>query len=172
MAADQTREGRLNQLEQKAGDYEELFGSCAQGTLLALQEQFDLGDLLTLKAATAMPGIAHRGETCGAIIAAIMALGMVFGREKPEDFAALHRTTSAARKLCKRFEEEFGSCNCRDVQHHIFGRSYNLGDLNDQMKFGKDGAAKKCRAPVGKAARIAGELILDGRKYWTIGKKV
>jgi hypothetical protein len=33
-----TREERLKRLEQSAGDYEELFGSCAQGTLLALQE--------------------------------------------------------------------------------------------------------------------------------------
>ncbi|OLS14318.1 MAG: C_GCAxxG_C_C family protein [Promethearchaeota archaeon CR_4] len=154
----------MKQLEQKAGDYEELFASCAQGTLLALQEQFGLGDSKTLKAATAMPGIAHRGETCGAIIGAIMALGLAFGREKPEDIAAVHRTTSAARKLCKQFEEEFGSCNCRDVQHHIFGKSYNLAGLNEQIEFAKAGAAKKCRAPVGKAARIAGELILDGLK--------
>ncbi|MCX6004465.1 MAG: C-GCAxxG-C-C family protein [Chloroflexi bacterium] len=164
MVVEPTKEERLNQLEQKAGDYEELFGSCAQGTLLALQEQFNLGDSCTLKAATAMPGIALRGETCGAVVAAIMALGLAFGREKPEDFAAVQRTTSAARKLCKRFEEEFGSCNCRDVQHHIFGRSYNLTDPNDQKEFVKADAIKKCRAPAGKAARIAGEMILDSLK--------
>jgi C_GCAxxG_C_C family probable redox protein len=164
MAADQTREELLNQLEQKAGDYEELFGSCAQGTLLALQEEFGLGDSHTLKAATAMPGIALRGETCGAVMGAIMALGLAFGREKPEDYAAAQRTTGAARKLCKRFEEEFGSCNCRDVQHHIFGRSFNLTDPKDLEEFGKADAGKKCRAPVGKAVRIVGEMILDSRK--------
>jgi C_GCAxxG_C_C family probable redox protein len=164
MSSDQIREDRLNQLEMKAGDNEELFGSCAQGTLLALQEEFDLGDSNTLKAATAMPGIALRGETCGAVIGAIMALGLAFGRVKPDDFQAVQRTTSAARKLCKQFEDEFGGCTCRDVQHHIFGRSYNLTDPIDQKEFVKADAIKKCRAPAGKAARIAGEMILDSLK--------
>jgi C_GCAxxG_C_C family probable redox protein len=164
MAQEKSREETLDHLEKKAGDYEELFGSCAQGTLLALQEQFGLEDTQTLKAATAMPGIALRGETCGAVMGAIMALGLAFGRDKPDDFSAVQRTTKAARKLCRRFEEQFGSCNCRDVQHHIFGRSFNLADANDQLEFVKADAAKKCRAPAGKAARIAGDLILDGRK--------
>jgi len=57
------RDEILKELEQKAGDYEERSGCCAQGCLLALQEQFNLGDVLTFKAATAMPGIALRGET-------------------------------------------------------------------------------------------------------------
>jgi C_GCAxxG_C_C family probable redox protein len=163
MAQDRAREEILNSLEEKAGDYEELYGSCAQGTLLALQEEFSLGDAQTLKAATAMPGIALRGETCGAVIGAIMALGIAMGRDKPDDFGSVQRTTKAARKLCRRFEEQFGSCNCRDVQSHIFGKSFNLTDANDQVEFVKADAIKKCRAPSGKAARIAGELILDGR---------
>ncbi len=93
-----------------------------------------------------------------------MALGIAFGREKHDDFNAVLRTTKAARKLCKRFEEEFGSCNCRDVQHHIFGRSFNLTDSKDQKEFIEADAAKKCREPAGKAAYIAGELILDSQK--------
>jgi C_GCAxxG_C_C family probable redox protein len=163
MPKEETREARLDRLEQKAGDYEELYGSCAQGTLLALQEEFKMEDTATLKAATAMPGMALRGETCGAVVGAIMALGMVFGREKADDFAAVQRTTKAARKLCRRFEQEFGGCNCRDVQHGIFGRSFNLADASDQAEFIKAGAARKCRAPAQRAARIAGELILDGQ---------
>jgi C_GCAxxG_C_C family probable redox protein len=160
---EKTFQEMLEHVEQKAGDYEELYGSCAQGTLLALQEEFGLGDAQTLRAATAMPGIALRGEACGAVIAAIMALGMAFGREKHDDFKAVQRTTSAARKLCKRFEEEFGGCTCREVQHNIFGRSFNLVDPNDQAEFVKADAIRKCRAPAQKAARIAGELILEGR---------
>ena len=164
MAQERSREEILDRLEKKAGDYEELFGSCAQGTLLALQEEFSVGNSQTLKAATAMPGIALRGETCGAVMGAIMALGIAMGREKPDDFSAVGRTTKAARRLCRRFEEQFGSCNCRDVQHHIFGRSFNLADAGDQLEFVKSDAAKKCRAPASKAARIAGELILDMSK--------
>jgi C_GCAxxG_C_C family probable redox protein len=162
MAQDMNREETLNRLEEKAGDYEELFGSCSQGTLLALQETFNLGNAQVLKAATAMPGIALRGETCGAVIGAMMALGLAFGRETPEDWAAVQQTTGACRKLCHNFEALFGSCNCRDVQHHIFGRSYELTDAKDRKAFADANAIKKCRLPAGKAARIAGELILDG----------
>jgi C_GCAxxG_C_C family probable redox protein len=151
----------LDHLEKQAGDYEELFGSCAQGTLLALQEEFGFGNSDTLKAATAMPGIALRGETCGAVMGAIMALGIALGREKPEDFTSVQITTSAARKLCREFEKEFGSCNCREVQHHIFGRSFNLADPADQTEFVKADAARKCRAPAEKAARIAGRIIFE-----------
>ncbi|MBN1375690.1 MAG: C_GCAxxG_C_C family protein [Dehalococcoidia bacterium] len=154
----------LDRLEQKAGDYEELFTSCAQGTLLALQEEFNLGNEQSLKAATAMPGIALRGETCGAVIGAIMALGLAMGRAKPEDSAAADRTMSASRKLCSRFEEEFGGCNCRDVQRHIFGRSFELNDPRDGAAFVAANAIKKCRVPPGKAARIAGEIILNSQK--------
>jgi len=162
MQQSESRDDRLNRLERKAGDYEELYGSCAQGTLLALQEEFGLEDIQTLKAATAMPGIALRGETCGALIGAIMALGMAMGREKHDDFVSLQRTTIAARKLCRRFEREFGGCNCLEVQRHIFGRYYDLADPAESLEFIQADAARKCRAPAGRAARIAGELILDG----------
>ena len=163
MQPDQNLEASLDALEKKAGDYEELFASCSQGTLLALQEHFNLGNADVLKAATAMPGMALRGETCGAVVAGIMARGLAFGRESADDLAAVSRTTSAARKLCKRFEAELGSCNCRDVQHHIFGRSFNLTDPQEGKEFVKANAIKKCRLPAERAARITGELILEGK---------
>jgi C_GCAxxG_C_C family probable redox protein len=159
-----TKDEILARLEQKAGDYEELCNSCAQGTLMALQEEFGLGNEQTIKAATAMPGIALRGETCGAVMGAIMALGLAFGGEKPGDFAAAERTNKASRKLCRRFEEEFGGCNCRDVHQHLFGRSFNLTDAADVAAFVAANTQNKCRKPAGKAARIAGEMILDGTK--------
>ncbi len=161
MPENQGKEKLLNALEQKAGDYQELYASCAQGTLLALQEQFKLGDRQTLKAATAMPGIALRGETCGAVIGALMALGLAFGREEPGDYQALQKTLSASRKLCRLFEAEFGSCMCRDVQQRLFGRSFDLANPKEIEEFVGAGASKKCRVPSGKAARIAGEIIFD-----------
>lgn len=164
MRQEKSREDLLNEIEKKAGDYEVLWDNCAQGTLAALQEVFNLGDESSLKAATAMPGIASRGETCGAVVGSIMALGLAFGRKDPADEKAVPRTMGAARKLCRRFEEEFGSCNCRDVQHKIFGRTFNFADPADWEAFEKADAGQKCRNVAGKAARIAGELILGPAK--------
>jgi C_GCAxxG_C_C family probable redox protein len=160
--AEETLEERLERLATKAGDNLELWGSCAQGTLLALQEEFGLGDIQSLKAATAMPGVALRGETCGAVMGPIMALGLAFGRDKAEDVQAVMRTMAAARRFCRSFEEEFGSCLCRGVQERLFGRSYDLTDPADISEFARAGAAKKCRAPAEAAARIAGRIILEG----------
>lgn len=164
MEKEQPAEDVLDRVERKAGDYEELWENCAQGTLLALQEEFQIGNEQTLKMATSMPGVASRGETCGAVIGALMALALEFGREKAEDSQAVGITTSRSRKLCKRFEDEFGSCNCRDVQHRLFGRSFDFYNPEDQAAIESAGMGKKCRIPAGRAARLAAEIILKSRK--------
>ncbi len=161
MADGPSREEILDRVERAAGDYLEAYGSCAQGTLRALQEEFALGNAEVLKAATAMPGIALRGETCGAVIGPVMALGLAFGRDKPEDYEAFLRTLRAAHSFCRRFEEEFGSCMCAGVQERLFGRYYDLTDPVQMEEFAAAGAVQKCRIPAGKAVRIAAQIILD-----------
>lgn len=162
MKPDRAEEDVLEELARKAGDYLEAYSSCAQGTLRALQEQFDLGNPEVLKAATAMPGVALRGETCGAVIGPIMALGLAFGREKPEEHEAFLRTLQAAHRFAGLFEAEFGSCMCADIQERMFGRSYDLTDPKDMAEFAAADAAKQCRIPAEKAVRIAGRMILEG----------
>jgi len=163
VAEKDSQEEVLDRLERMAGDYLEAYGSCAQGTLRALQEEFELGNAEVLKAATAMPGVALRGETCGAVIGPVMALGLVFGRDKPEDYEAFLRTLRAAHHFCRRFEEEFGSCMCKAVHERLFGRYFDLTDPVQMEEFAAAGAAEKCRIPAGKAVRIAGQIILEAR---------
>jgi len=153
----------LDRLERQAGDYLEAYSSCAQGTLRALQEEFGLGNAEVLKAATAMPGVALRGETCGAVIGPVMALGLAFGREKPEEYEAFLRTLRAAHSFCRQFEKEFGSCMCAEVQQRLFGRSFDLTDPKQMEEFATAGASKQCRIPAGKAVRIAGRMILEAK---------
>jgi len=154
----------VNRVAQKAGDYEELFGSCAQGTLFALQEEFNLESSLALKAATVMPGIVLTGETCGAVIGSLMALGMLYGREKPEDQEGFLRAFKAARKFCLAFEKQFGSLKCRDIHPSLLGRAYNFADPADAEAFRKAGGLKICRTPPEKAARIVAEIVLAGQR--------
>ncbi len=161
MPHESSKEEVLNQLEQRAGDYEERSGCCAQGCLLALQEQFKLGDALTFKAATAMPGVALRGETCGAVIGAVMAIGLAYGREDLDDWEGFLRAIKHARRFCRRFEKEFGSLMCRDIVKLQCGKSFDLADPVESKEFEQSGGYKKCRVPPGKAARIAGEIIME-----------
>ncbi|MEA3253461.1 MAG: C-GCAxxG-C-C family protein [Chloroflexota bacterium] len=161
MSDEGSKEETLRQLEQKAGDYEEKSGCCAQGCLLALQEQFHIGDSLTFKAATAMPGIALRGETCGAVIGGLMVIGLVYGRESMDDWEGYMKAIVKGRKFCRRFEKEFGSLMCRDVVKVQCGKSFNLADPEEAKEFEKIGGYQKCRIPPGKAARIVGEIVME-----------
>jgi C_GCAxxG_C_C family probable redox protein len=163
MRTDREKEQVLSELAIKAGENVERFNNCAQGTLLALQECFQFGNDQCLKAATALPGIALRGETCGAVLGAIMGMGLAFAGERLGDFSALQRTAGEAREFCQRFEEEYGSCLCRDVQYHLFGRYFDLADPDDQAVFIEAGVSQKCCELTGAAVRISGEIILNNQ---------
>ena len=60
-------------------------GNCAQTSFAILNEEHDLDGDQILKALTPFPGIALRGETCGAVTGSLMALGLVYGRENLKD---------------------------------------------------------------------------------------
>jgi hypothetical protein len=54
-------------LETKVRRYLPLYGNCPQTTFLVLREQFELDGGPILSALSTFPGIARRGETCGAV---------------------------------------------------------------------------------------------------------
>jgi hypothetical protein len=87
MAAQLSREEVLNRLDQKVNEYLAMSGNCAQTSFLVLQEQFELEGGTILKALTPFPGICLRGETCGAVVGSLMALGLVYGRERLDDWS-------------------------------------------------------------------------------------
>ncbi len=69
-------------IEERAKEILDISGNCAQSSFAALQEQFDLGSENILKALTPFPGLALRGEACGAVVGSLMALGLVYGRDE------------------------------------------------------------------------------------------
>ncbi len=157
------KEKILDEVERKAGEFEIQSGCCAQGCLKALQEQFGIGDVLTYKAATAMPGIALRGETCGGVVGGLMAIGLVWGREDPSDMDSYFRAIAKGRKFCKAFEKELGSVMCRDIVKQRFGKELNLANPEDAKEFVKMDGYKRCAYVPGRAARIVAEMILDSQ---------
>ncbi len=159
----------VNRVKKKAGDYEELSINCAQGTLQALQEEFNLGSTSVLKAASWMPGLVSRKETCGALIGGLMALGLALGRDKlhdpsyqtPEGRHQYWENKRRVWRFCERFRQEFGSTMCGDIRPQIMGKEYNTMDPEELARFIADDGAKKCRLPAEKAAQIAAEIILE-----------
>ena len=170
MLSESEKEKILDRVAKRAGDYEEVSISCCQGTFAALQEEFNLGGgKEVIKAATFMPGIAGRKETCGVVVGGLMALGLKFGRDKikdpepntPEGNAEMFKLREKAWRFCEEFKKEFGSTMCGDIRPQIMGRDYNSMDPVDRQQFLNDGGPKKCRVPPEKAARIAASIIIE-----------
>ena len=158
-----SKEEIFDQLERKAIENLTLCGNCAQTTFLTLQEQFDLEDGAILKALTPFPGIALRGETCGAVTGSLMALGLIYGRDKEHlnDWQAYLKSLPPTRRFCRRFEEELGSTMCGDIVEAEYGQRFDLADPVDAMQWMNCGALDRCGAVIGKGVRIAANIILE-----------
>jgi C_GCAxxG_C_C family probable redox protein len=140
---------------------ESVRGNCAQSVLYALQEEFPRVRAVPLHALTAMAGIALRGETCGAVSGALMAIGALSSREGAEFLEAMPDTMPRATRFCDAFEAELGSLVCRHIHKTLFGRTYDLSDPVQQQEFVEAGGLTTCRAPVETASRIVAELVLE-----------
>lgn len=153
----------MQMLDQKVDRAMERSHHCAQSSFLALSEQFSLGGEQVLKALTPLPGVAERGETCGAVLGPLMAFGLIYGRGEMqlEDWAIYQESLVPAGKFCQQFEREFGSTMCHEVQKVKFGRCYQLNDPNELREFREAGATDHCSEVVRKAVSLAAKIVLE-----------
>jgi C_GCAxxG_C_C family probable redox protein len=163
------REDVLKKAYDIAFAYERDYGNCPQAMLATMYDLFGIGGDDAMKSGTGLAGggaLAGDG-TCGALVGGIMALGLVFGRDR-ESYTSRKRASRAyraAKKLHDKFIEEFSGAVCRDVQNCIFGRSFNLLDRDDYKTFEEMGGhADKCTDVVGKVAMWTADIILDELK--------
>ena len=71
MDAELSQDGRADRLAKNVSEKLKISKNCAQTSFSVLQEEFDLDGEAILKALTPFPGIALRGETCGAVTGSI-----------------------------------------------------------------------------------------------------
>lgn len=166
---------RVKEIRRRAHENDRYSG-CSQSVLLALQEGLGIGTLESFKAATVLSGgVARRGETCGALIGGLMALGLVCGRDRMEDTERYLRAVELADGICREFqlrlEREFGleeplrSTLCNEIQSRIYGRSFDLRNKEEREAFLAAGGHSDlgCLKVCGIAAEVTAEAIL---KLW------
>ena len=151
----------LSQLPDKTVAFISVAGNCAQTSFGVLRDAYGLddGNGALLKALTAFPGVALRGETCGAVTGSLMALGLVVGRDELDDQEGFSRALANSRTFCQRFEDEFGSTLCGDLLESQVGKPIDWMDPEDNAAWVKAGGPAKCTAQVVRAVQIAAEII-------------
>ena len=116
------QEELLDAIEKDAHDNEVTYWGCSQAVLASLQQHLKIGSVESFKAMSPFAGgVARTHEMCGALLAGVMAIGLVYGRSKfepgkvaMEQFDMMEAEVRG-NKLCQRFKEKFGSFECPDV---------------------------------------------------------
>ena len=158
----------------KAAHEYQRYGGCSQSVLLSLQEEFHIGNEQSFMAATALAGgVARSGETCGALIAAIMALNLLIGRKNMEDTERLKESIVLSAELRNRFREELQrqlgfkeslkTALCKEIQEKLYGRSFDMLDEKDYQAYidagGRSDTGSLAVCDI--AAQVAAEKILN-----------
>lgn len=157
------KEEVLDRVQLRAEEYNFILKNCAQGTALALLEEFGLGSMEVVKALTAFPGIASSGEICGGITGSLVAFGLMFGGEDRLDPEAMHRTIMLGQKFMAFFEDEIGHLYCADIlEKVILGHKLNPGENEETMAtFVTEKGFEKCGLPPGIGVRLAADFMID-----------
>lgn len=137
---------------------EESFASglyCAESVVLAIAKAQGVESELIPKIATAFcSGMGRTCGTCGALTGGIMGISLVLGRSASND--SVEPSYTAAQKLIKEFEKEFGSCNC----YTLLG-GCDMNSPEGQAMFVEKRLMESCQQITGKAAEIAARIIVE-----------
>ncbi|MDD5530304.1 MAG: C-GCAxxG-C-C family protein [bacterium] len=90
--------------------------NCAQAVLSAFSDEFGLDEKTSLKISCAFGGgMGRMQETCGAVTAAFMVIGLKYGKYKIEDKDAKELTYKLVRDFAGEFKKLHKSINCREL---------------------------------------------------------
>jgi C_GCAxxG_C_C family probable redox protein len=153
----------LDRVQQRAEEYNFILKNCAQGTALALLEEFGLGNMEIIKALSPFPGIGGTGEICGGITGSLIAFGLFFGSDDRLDVEAIGASIHQAQKFIAFFEDQLGHQLCAEIHEHvIFDRNMDPGASPEHMAaFAEAKGFEKCGLATGIGARLAAEFMID-----------
>lgn len=124
---------------------------CAESVLKAIAEEAGIDSPLIPRIASGFcGGVARTGEICGAVTGGVMALSLMYGRDRAEDSIA--GVYSKVQQLQAEFKKECGSVNCFELI------DCDLSTAEGHRAFIERGLHKKCLRFTGLAASLAAQL--------------
>ena len=155
------KEKLLDRIAWDAYYNDRVYQGCSRAVLYALQTHLNLGTREVLIASAPLSGgVARMGETCGALLGGIMAIGLRFGSENLGNRTAYDKTMEASYKMYTKFKKKMGSTICLEIQKRLFGRSFDFKNDEESEEWHKAGGLEKCPMVCAIAARIAADIIL------------
>ena len=122
--------------------------ACSQAILSTYCAQFGLDAETALKISCGLgAGMGRMGETCGAVSAAYLLIGLKHGRVRLDDYEAKPKTYALVREFAERFTARNNSTRCAEL----------LG--LDLLTAGQDTAAERFKAVCPKLVRDAAEIV-------------
>ena len=91
---------------------------CSQVALLSAAEHLGLSDEEALRLSAAFGGGMYAGETCGAVVGALIAIGYKYGHSAPNEFEKKGELMAKVNSFRAAFIAEQGSTMCRDILGH------------------------------------------------------
>ncbi len=145
-------------MSENAAKAEAMFASgynCAQSVLVCCGAGMGVSrDAAIRLAAPFGGGLGATGEVCGAVSGALMALGLKFAQDAPQDPAAKQRTYELARRFLDAFRKRHGTVLCRELL------GCDIRTPEGQAKAREAGLFKKlCPPLVRSAAEIVEEML-------------
>jgi len=127
---------------------------CAESVVLALADAQGIESDLLPKIATAFcSGMSRTCGTCGALSGAIMGISLALGRAEANQ--SVHSSYSAAQRLIREFEQEFGARDC----HILLGCDLNTPEGQTTFREGRLG--ERCARYTSRATEIAACIISE-----------
>ena len=145
----------------KAVKYELAYGCCPQCVLATVQETVGIIDDQTIKASHGLSGggglMGH--GACGALTGGLMALSVKRGRDRNKlDKGRFINNFKKGKELVERFREEFGGITCEELQKQFTGRTYDMWDEDEYIKFDQD-RGNQCAHATGTVTRWLVEML-------------
>ena len=101
--------------KQKALDYFSQKLHCSQSVLAAFADECGITEEQALKLGSCFGGGMRKGEVCGAVTGALMALGLLCGQKNAGDTEGRLSSNKVNDLMMDRFKEKCGSYICNDL---------------------------------------------------------
>lgn len=134
--------------------------SCSQAVFSAFCEPLGLDRKSALKISQSFGGgMAHMGETCGAVTGAFMVIGLKHGRTRADDELAKEKTYELVREFVRRFRSKHGSIVCKELLGYDVSQEDEMNEAQEKGLFDEF-----CPQLVQSAAEILENLIRSSEK--------